>query len=318
MAFLSDREMDKKLGASTNPVGTPIAPITTPSDNNNANTQIQNNVYGITKALTDAYPELAAAYEMLKQNNYAGFEQAVMNSSFYKNNSAIAQQRLKSKVEQPAVYADNLERFILTTKERLVKTGVKLDDLTLRSIVSNAFDKGLDENQIDRLVIQSGKVGTFGGSILTGIQALKSYANDYGVSVGKNYWDTQSSKLFAGETTAEDVQKEIRDLAKSAFPAYSDYFDKGISLTAATSSTIAMLSRVMGVDSSTITVDSNPLYRRLIQYVNPQTGKPEILPEWEKERMAKADPQSRYFEGNEGKGVVNSLMATTLSDMGLI
>jgi len=34
--------------------------------------------------------------------------------------------------------------------------------------------------------------------------------------------------------------------------------------------------------------------------------------------MAKADPQSRYFEGNEGKGVVSSLMAISLSDMGLI
>lgn len=290
----------------------------TPSANNNANTQMQNNVYGVTKALTDTYPELAAAYEMLKQNNYAGFEQAVLNSSFYKNNNSTAQQRLKSKVEQPAVYADNLERFILTTKERLVKTGVKLDDLTLRSIVSNAFDKGLDENQIDRLIIQSGKVGTFGGSILTGIQALKSYANDYGVSVSKNYWDTQSQKLFSGETTAEDVQQEIRDLAKSAYPAYSDYFDKGISLRSATSSTIALVSRLMDVDPETVTVDKNPIYRELIQYVNPQTGKPEILPDYLKERKVKADKRSGYFNTPTGTGVVSSLMATSLSDMGLI
>jgi hypothetical protein len=290
----------------------------TPASNNDVNTQMQNNVYGVTKALTDAYPELAAAYEMLKQNNYAGFEQAVMNSSFYKNNNATAQQRLKSKVEQPAVYADNLERFILTTKERLIKTGVRLDDLTLRSIVGNAFDKGLDENQIDRLVIQSGKVGTFGGSILSGIQALKSYASDYGVSVGKNYWDTQSTKLFAGETTAEDIQQDIRDLAKSSYPAYSDYFDKGISLKAATSSTIALVSRLMDVDPNTVTVDTNPIYRELIQYVNPQSGKPEILPDYLKERKVKADKRSGYFETNAGKGVVSSLMATSLSDMGLI
>ena len=290
----------------------------TPASNNDVNTQMQNNVFGITKALTDAYPELAAAYEMLKQGNYAGFEQAVMNSSFYRNNNANAQQRLKSKAEQPAVYADNLERFILSTKERLIKTGVKLDDFTLRSIAGNAFDKGLDENQVDRLVIQSGKVGAFGGSILTGIQALKSYASDYGVSVGKNYWDTQSQKLFTGETTAEDVQQEIRDLAKSAYPAYSDYFDKGISLKAATSSTIALVSRLMDVDPNTVTVDTNPIYRELIQYVNPQSGKPEILPDYLKERKVKADKRSGYFETNAGKGVVSSLMATSLSDMGLI
>jgi hypothetical protein len=74
----------------------------------------------------------------------------------------------------------------------------------------------------------------------------------------------------------------------------------------------------MDVDPETVTVDKNPIYRELIQYVNPQTGKPEILPDYLKERKVKADKRSGYFNTPTGTGVVSSLMATSLSDMGLI
>jgi hypothetical protein len=289
-----------------------------PDKKKNVNAQAKSNTYNITQALVDMFPELKKAFDLWNNDDEAGFEAAVLNSSFYKNNSALVRERLTAKANQRGVYDDMLEKFVLATRERLVKTGVKVDDFTLRSIATKAFESGMDENQVDKLVLQSGKIGSFGGSILTGIEALKAYANDFGVSVGKNYWDAQSSKLFAGETTSEDIQKEIRDLAKSAFPAYSDYFDKGISLTAATSSTISMIARLMGVDPNTVTVDNNPIYRELIQYVNPQTGKPEILPDYIKERKIKADKRSGYFEGPEGQGVMNSLMATSLSDMGLV
>lgn len=303
MAFLGDREMDKKLAGL---------------NDGNVNSQGKSNSYNITKALIVMFPELQKALDLWEKDDEAGFEAAVLNSSFYKNNNALVRERLTAKANQRGAYDDMLEKFILATRERLVRTGVKVDDFTLRSIATKAFDSGMDENQVDKLVLTSGKIGSFGGSILGGIDALKSYANDYGVSVGKDYWDAQSSKLFAGETTSEDIQKELRDLAKSAFPAYADYFDKGISLRAASSSTISMLSRIMGVDANTITVDTNPVYRELMQYVNPTTGKPEILPDYLKERKAKADKRTRYFEGNEGTGVVSNLMATSLSDMGLI
>jgi hypothetical protein len=286
----------------------------TPSGKNNVNTQIQNNVYGITQALINAYPELASAYQMLKDNNYAGAEQAILNSSFYKDNNSTAQQRLKSKVEQPAVYADNLERYILATKERLVKTGVKLEDSLLRSIAASAFDKGLDDNQLDRLVMQSGKIGAFGGSILTGIQAVKSYARDYGVSYNKNWWDAQSSKLFAGETTIEDIQQEVRDTAKSKFPAYADYFDKGISLLAVGSSKISAISSLLEIDADAAA--QHPLFFQFMQYVDPGTGKPAVLPDWAAEREVRKTSAWRLT--NNGQEKIGSLMLQPMMDWGLI
>ena len=286
----------------------------TPSGQNNVNTQIQNNVYGITQALINMYPELQDAYKMLKENNYSGAEQAIMNSSFYKNNNRTAQERLTSKANQRPVYDDNLERYILATKDRLVKTGVKLDDGLLRSIATSAFDKGLDDNQVDRLVMQSGKIGAFGGSILTGIQAAKSYAKDYGVSYNKNWWDAQSSKLFAGETTIEDIQQEVRETAKSAFPAYADYFDKGISLMAIGSSKINAISSLLEIDADAAA--QHPLFRQFMQYVDPGTGKPAILPDWAAEREVRKTSEWRLTDN--GREKITSLMLQPMTDWGLI
>jgi hypothetical protein len=298
----------KELAAS-------IGLSTTPAGKNNANVQMQNNTYGITLALANAYPEIMSAWKMLLANNYAGAEQAILNSSFYKNNSAAARERLQSKVDQPGVYADNLERYILTTRERLVKAGVKLDDMTLRSIAAKAFDSGMDDNQVDQLVIQSGKTGTFGGSILTGIQALKSYATDFGVSYDKKWWDAQSTKLFTGETTAEDIQQSIRDTAKSAFPAYADGFDKGLSLAAQTSSKKASIARLLEVDPDTITVENSPVYRQAIQYVDPATGKPAQQPDWMTETNVRKTAAWRLTDN--ARATVGSLMLQPITDWGL-
>ena len=286
----------------------------TPSGQNNVNTQIQNNVYGITQALINMYPELQDAYKMLKENNYSGVEQAIMNSSFYKDNNKTAQERLTAKANQPAVYADNLERYILATKERLVKTGVKLEDGLLRSIAASAYDKGLDDNQLDRLVLQSGKTGTFGGSILTGIQAVKSYAKDFGVSYNKNWWDTQSSKLFAGETTIEDIQQEVRETAKSRFPAYADYFDKGVSLVAIGSSKINSIASLLEIDADAAA--QHPLFFQFMQYVDPGTGKPAVLPDWAAEREVRKTKE--WALTNNGRETVGNLMLRGMSDMGVI
>lgn len=303
----ADLAQVKKLAAS-------IGLGTTPSGNNNVNTQVQNNVYGITQALIKMYPELEDAYRMLKENNYSGVEQAIMNSSFYKDNNRTAQERLTSKANQYPVYLDNLERYILATKERLIKTGVKLEDGLLRSIAASAFDKGLDDNQLDRLVMQSGKIGTFGGSILTGIQAVKSYAKDFGVSYNKNWWDAQSSRLFAGETTIEDIQQEVRETAKSRFPAYSDYFDKGISLLAIGSSKINSIASLLEIDADAAA--QHPLFYQFMQYVDPGTGKPAVLPDWAAEREVRKTKE--WALTNNGRETVGNLMLRGMSDMGVI
>jgi hypothetical protein len=261
------------------------------------------------------FPELRTAYDLYLANDMAGYEAAILASSFYRDNGALARERLTAKANQPGAYANMLEQYILSSKERLVKTGIKIDDAVLRSIAIKAFESGMDDNQLDKLVAQSGKIGAFGGSILGGIEALKSYASDYGVNYGNNYWDSQSTKLFAGETTPEDIQKQIRDTAKSAFPAYGDGIDRGISVASQVSSKINSMANLLEKDANTISLN-DPVIRQAAQYVDPATGKPAIMPDWMFENNVRKMPE--WGKTNNAIGKFSSLMSTSLSDMGLI
>ena len=303
-----DFKKAKKLASSIGLGGTPSA-------NTNVETQIKTNTYGITLALASAYPELMAAWELWKKKDYAGAESAYLNSSFYRNNSATARERKASAAEQPGVYADNLESYILSTKQRLTKTGIRLDDITLRAIAKKAYDLGMNDTQVDQLVLKSGSLGTFGGSILGGVNALKAYASEFGVTYNKSYWDSEATKLFAGETTAEDIQQKIRNTAKSAFPAYAEGIDNGLSVLAQVSSKINSMANLLEIDANTITLN-DPRIRQAAQYVDPTTGKPAQMPDWMWENQVRRMPE--WGKTNNAISKVDSLMGNALSDMGLI
>lgn len=287
----------------------------TTAANNNVQTQIKTNIYNITQALADAYPEIKTAYELWKKKDYAGAEAAYLSSNFYKNNNSTARERKTMAAEQPGVYRDSLESYILSTKQRLTKTGVKVDDNTLRSIAKTAFDLGMNDTQVDQLVLKSGKLGGFGGSILSGVNALKSYASEFGITYNKSFWDTQSTKLFSGETTTEDIQQQIRDTAKSAFPAYAEGIDNGLSVIAQVSSKINSMANLLEIDANTITLN-DPRLRQAAQYVDPATGKPAQMPDWMWENQVRRMPE--WGKTNNARSKVDSLMGNALSDMGLI
>jgi hypothetical protein len=283
--------------------------------NMNSKSTASANLYGITLALANMFPELMKAWQLYNKNDIAGAESAILNSSFYRNNNATVRDRLTAKANQPGVYADNLEKYILTLKQRLVATGVKVDDSTLRDIATKAFESGMDDNQVDKLVLQSGKIGAFGGSILTGIDALKAFAADYGVNYNQGYWDAQSAKLFAGETTSADIQKEIQTTAKSAFPAYAEGIDRGVSVLAQVSSKLNSMANLLEVDPDTLSLN-DPRIRQAAQYVDPTTGKPAQMPDWMWENQVRRMPE--WGKTNNARAKVDSLMGNALSDMGLI
>jgi len=85
------------------------------------------NSYGISEALLAAHPELAAVYAMFKANNIPKALELLYASAYYKNSSAIVKTREKQKLEQPAVYADSLEKYKIAARQRLVSTGIKIE-----------------------------------------------------------------------------------------------------------------------------------------------------------------------------------------------
>lgn len=273
--------------------------------------------YGISEALLAAYPELRAVYDLFKANKTGEALEALFKTNYYKNSSSTVKSREKQRLEQPAVYADSVQKYKIAAQKRLVASGVRIDTATFDSLVNDAYAKNLDDNQLDQAILTSGKISGFGGNILGDTTTLKTYANSFGVSklLNDKYWQSKQQGLFAGTITEEDIQQEIRDLSASAFPAYADGIAKNISLTSQASNVIQTVATLLEVDADTIDFD-NPTVRKITQYIDPTTQKAAKMPQWMVERTVKSDPAWGFTKN--GTAAIDDLTYKAFSDLGLI
>ena len=303
-------------GPVTPPPVTP-PPVTPPKTNTGEGIRIANQ-YGISEALLNdpIYgTELASVYAMFKAENIGGALEELFKTSYYKNLSGGVAQRLNNKLTRPGVYANDLDAYKTAQRRRLV--GLKINATDLDSILTDAYDKSLTDNQIDDLLKFSSKVVGFGGETLGDVNTLKSFANAYGVGnlLNQTYWDAKSRSLFAGETTDIDIQEEIKTLSASAFPAYAPGIMKGVSLAAQASNIIATVSKFLELDPDTVTFD-NPIVKRFTNWIDPATGKPGIMPQYLVEKETKSTED--WLFTNNARDTIDPLTLRVFSDMGLV
>lgn len=285
-----DTVTGKTVGTWKNPPGSTSTSTTgNPITDNNIFAKQQADALGVTMALVKMFPELNVAWDYYLKKDYGKFREAVLNSSFYKNNNSTARDRLTAKAQQPGVYEQQYQDYLLGLKKRLIGAGVRLDDSTLASIAKTAFDSGMSENQVDQLALQHTGNKQLGGSTLGTIGSLKAYERSFGVQHSDAYWSAKSKDLFAGNTTSEDIQKEIRDLSASTYPAYADGIVAGKSMDEQGSNIVNAISTYLEVDPDTISWD-HPLAKQMAQWINPATGKQERMPNWQVEKTVKSTP----------------------------
>lgn len=272
--------------------------------------------YGISEALLSAYPELQAVYSLFKQNKTAAALEALYKTNYYKNLSPTVKTRSKLKLEQPGVYADSFDKYKIQAKKRLVSTGIKIDEATLNRLAQQAYDQGLDDNQFDVLLQTSGKILGYGGQTLGTVSDLQSYSRAFGVDnmFNKAYWDSQSAELAIGNTTPEDIQANIREVAASAYPSYAESIRKGVSVDALSSAYKASYSSILEVDPDSVDYN-NPRLRRALQYIDPKTGQPGVMPIWMFEKELRSAPEWEFT--NNARDTIDSLTLKVFRDMGI-
>jgi hypothetical protein len=274
--------------------------------------------YGISEALfadPNYGDELKAIYELFKAGNTGKALEELRKTAYYTTLSSTVKSRMKERLEQPDVYKDSLDKYKVASRKRLVDAGIKIKMTDFDKLASQAYERGLDDNQLDELIKFSGKITGFGGDILGDTSALKSYANSFGVSkyLGQSYWDQKSKDLFTGTNTVDDIQAEIRATAASAFPGYADQIKNGMSVDSIASAYKGAMATVLERDPDSITYEDQTL-RSALQYVGPD-GKPAVKPLWQFEKELRSKPEWEYT--NNARDTIDSVSLKVLRDWGL-
>jgi len=240
--------------------------------------------YGISEALLAAHPELRKVYELFKADNIGAALEELFKTEYYRNTGSTVKTREKLKLEQPQVYVDNVVKYKLAARKRLVESGIRVDTATFDKIMEDAYARGLNEDQVDQAVINSSKVTGYGGEILGDTNSLKFFAAEMGVGslYGDKYWTQKSRDLFLGTTTITDVQEEIKKLSASAYPAYADGIMSGKSLQTLNTNVIRTISEDLEIDEDMAM--KHPVYKQIMGYKDPETNAFAIMPQWLVER----------------------------------
>ena len=251
--------------------------------------------FGLTDSLIRAFPELQEVYDLFIAKDYTEARLKYFATNYYKDITETGKKRQGLKATASGQYAQQLDAYRLGQRKRLVGKGINLDDATFNELTEQGFDSGLDENQLDVKILNSGKLGTIGGTTLGAVNTLKTYADDYGVNqlLNKSWWDQKSMDLFAGKTTDDDIEEEIRNMSASAYAAYAPGIMAGRSLASQTSALKQTYANLYGVDPDTVQYN-NKTFMKLLQYVDPKTKQPVPIPIWEAEKVIKSQDDWLY------------------------
>jgi hypothetical protein len=264
----------------------------------------------IAMANTDS--NLALAWQAYKDGDIDSFRSYVLASDFYRNNNATSRARMTAKTNQPGVYANDLNAYTSQAKVRLAQKGVAWDS-TIEAYATDAYNRGLTDAQLDNLIVTSGKVAKYGGDTLNQISSLQTYANQFGMSYDKTFWDNYSQQIFSGTTTMADIEGKIRTDAASAFPAYADQINKGVSVDALASAYKASMANILEVDADSVNYN-DPTLRKALQYIGTD-GKPATKPLWQFESELRQDARWQYT--NNARDTIDSLSLKVIRDWGL-
>ncbi len=270
---------------------------------------------GITDELIKAFPELKKVRDLFAQKRYGDARLAYYNSNYYKNLTTTAQDRQTKQATQPGVFAQEKDAWVQAQIVRLAGKGVRATP-DIMALLDQSYLSGSTDLQVDMKVLNSGKVGTIGGSVLGKVGSLKDIAYEQGVNdiIPNSFWQKASEGLFSGMTTEEDIKNEIQGFAISAYPAYADGIKAGRTFNMQTSALRQMVANTLELDVDTIG-NNDPMFKKLAGYVNPETKKPEIVPLWEAEKITKSD--SRWEYTKNAQATFDSLTRAVAQNWGL-
>jgi hypothetical protein len=294
---------------TSSPADTPTPPTNMPTG--------ADDLINMVTALQNSDPQLAAAYQEYLNGNVAKMKALILNSDFYKNNTAAARERMQAQKSQPGAYAQQLKEYVIATKKRLVQQGVKVTD-AINAQIESAYLNGMGDDALDNLLITTNKL-TLGGQAQAQTDSLKSFADSYGVGKFYNdaYWAQKATDLFAGTTTAQDIQKEIQNLSAGAYPAFAEGIMNNKSLDMQAGYIKTTVANTLGVDPNSLSWDDLNV-KKFTQYMDPVSKKPMLPPQWQVETETKKANYDQWSKTPDGTNTINSLSMTVLRDMGMM
>jgi len=240
-----------------------------------------------TKASTEGWFENGATGKAL-------FDNALKNTTWYRENSTFARNFLESQAAGGAAFTEQVNTARSQVKQAAVAAGAMLDEGTLSSLTEQYLMGGwfepnrqqfLTEKLAGYLDYSKGAAGKF-------VEQLRATAAKNGVTYSDEYYNSAVRRVATGEAVIGDYLTEIRRHAASAFPIFGERILSGEDASDIASPYLQKMQDVLEIPAEQISL-SDPYIQQALGGVDDK-GKPAAMGLWDFQKALKKDPRWQY------------------------
>lgn len=277
--------------------------------------------YGWAYSFLKSIPSVKSIFDQMVDETWTKekFMAKLRDTEWWKKNSDTMRKAQQEKKIDPATYKARQEATSIQIRQLAAEIGAVVPPKKLTKIVDQVIATGIDQDEDMLRNILGGYVGFTNDQTLRGqagqvANSLKEFAYQNGVSIDNQTILNQSQLVVRKMATDEDFKNQIVAQAASAYPAYTQQLQAGMTMMDIASPYIQQMADDLQIPSTKINLQ-DPLIKQALNGTDKQ-GKPVGMDLTTFQNVVRTDP--RWGQTGKAQDNVMNVGATVLRDMGLL
>jgi hypothetical protein len=274
--------------------------------------------YGFMVELFESVPELKALFSKATKAGWtpSKFQAELRDTKWWKKTSDSTRKWLTLQYGDPATAKQQLDQMSVKITQMGKAMGLQLDSKGYRALALKSIMGGWDDGMIR---YNLGKSIVFKGGQRTGeagefIDKIEEYAYNMGITLGSPWIEARARNVVRGVSTQQDIESEIRVMAKSMFPGWAKQLDAGQTVADIASPYFSSMAQILELPPGSINLFDKTI-KKALQSKDPTTGANAVQPLWQFENALRADDRWKGTQNAQ-----NSMMQVAhqvLADFGV-
>lgn len=275
--------------------------------------------YGWAHGFLNSIPEVKKKFDQAVDETWTAqkFQAELRDTNWWKETSGTRRQAQVTQKTDPATWNAQLEAAIIQVRQLAAETGAAIPASKLSKIAKNILETGMDESQIRYAIggyVDFTKKGTLRGEAGMHEYTMKQYAYNMGIKLDDQTIKNQAAQVVRRVATTEDFESQVRDQAKSMFPAYEQQIDAGSTVRDIASPYMSLMAEELQIPDNSIDV-MDPIIKKAMNGLD-ANGKPGGVSLYDFQNQLRSDSRWTKTSGAQN-GVMNAGLKV-LRDMGLV
>lgn len=272
--------------------------------------------YGYAYSFLKSDPSLWATFAKAVKGSWTAtkFASEVKATSWYKKNSDSARAFDYLKSTDTGSFTQQRSQMVAQIKDKAASLGASVSGSTLTRIAENAMKFSWNDSQIQDTLSQYVKVshGIYKGTTGDDLESVQATAYKNGINLSKATVASWGKSIASGNTTAETLERQVRQMAKSLAPGYAKELDSGMDLSDIVSPYVESKAKILEENPADIDM-FDPDIRKAVSGVS-KDGKPTSQSLWQFEQEMRAKPE--WLKTQNAQDSVMSTAKKVLTDFG--